>query len=139
MIKADYICFLTFPNNTTMQIFYTQFCSVLHTCFCSLLQPSSGSNTGSRKTVKKGDRSLLIRSGLNKKHAIALKVHTQRRTWYIHLKILNSYSNLATLDYVTDFYIWQHIQKIIVLYSRKQEIQKSKTRYDTRLQEPTPS
>lgn len=90
-----------------------------------------------KENSKKGDRSLLISSGLNTKHAIALMVQTQRRTWYTHLKILNSCCNLATLDYVTDFYIWQYIQKIIVLYSRKQVIQKSKTTYDTRLQERT--
>ena len=41
------------------------------------------------------------------------------------------------MDYVTDFYIWQYIQQIIVLYSRKQVIQKSKTTYDTRLQKRT--
>jgi len=53
LIKADHACLLTFPNNTTTQILYTQFCSVLHTCFGSLLQPSSGRNTASQKTVKK--------------------------------------------------------------------------------------
>ena len=40
------------------------------------------------------------------------------------MKFFNSSCSLTALDYVTDFCIQQHIQKIIALYSKTQGVQK---------------
>jgi hypothetical protein len=52
--EAQIHLFTHFTQQHNLQILYTEFYSVLHTCFGSLFQPSSGRNIGSQKTVKEG-------------------------------------------------------------------------------------
>ena len=42
---------------------------------------------------------------------------------YIYMKFFNSSCSLTTMDYVIDFCIQQHIQKVIALYSETQGVQ----------------